>query len=133
MLRVVELVEYNPKNMHLHPAVQKLQKVFNLQYTFGYISMLKLETAKKVEWVPVDLFFGLPLGDVELNSSLAQKIEKNKLFTDENIAKQSKYSRLLCIQLLDFISRFVEGDIDLDSNQVAFPARVVQFSNGKLM
>lgn len=125
--------EYNPKNMHLHPAVQKLQKVFNLQYTFGYISMLKLETAKKVEWVPVDLFFGLPLGDVELNSSLAQKIEKNKLFTDENIAKQSKYSRLLCIQLLDFISRFVEGDIDLDSNQVAFPARVVQFSNGKLM
>ena len=119
---------YDEDNMHKHPLVRKIHETMGLDCCFGFIRMLKLGS----EWIPLDLFYGVPLHDVPLNRIVCNKIQKFGLFSEANLHKHSTMSRELTIKVLDFVSEFQDQDLDLDADGVPFPCKELSFANGVL-
>jgi len=86
--------------------------------------------SNRTQWLVDSVFFGIPLSDLRLNEAVCSRIEKFKLFTEENLSKQSRLSRELSLNLLDFISeqqgsKDYENALNLDPNNpfVPYPIR----------
>eukprot|EP01114_Cavostelium_apophysatum_P023794 TRINITY_DN9078_c0_g1_i1.p1 TRINITY_DN9078_c0_g1~~TRINITY_DN9078_c0_g1_i1.p1 ORF type:complete len:782 (+),score=207.84 TRINITY_DN9078_c0_g1_i1:79-2424(+) len=110
---------FDESNLWTHAVVQRIQQQLNLQYSFGIIKMIRTEKPNgDVEWLPFDLHFGIPLGDVNLNSAVNSKIQKFRLFSDENLQQQSKQSRMMCIDFLDFIAANQEDMSDVQRHDL---------------
>eukprot|EP00026_Physarum_polycephalum_P003298 Phypoly_transcript_03308.p1 GENE.Phypoly_transcript_03308~~Phypoly_transcript_03308.p1 ORF type:complete len:479 (+),score=65.73 Phypoly_transcript_03308:1029-2465(+) len=138
--------EYNENNMHTHPIARNIEKMLGLQYTCGFIRMQKIEGRKncKAEWVPIDVYFGIPIFNPKLNQQVLDRIEKHQLFSEESLKKQSKNSRKLALRLLDFISKRIQvqdynrfdrttdtSHVDIGS-VVPLPTHPITFVNGVL-
>ena len=52
---------------------------------------------------PVSVHFGLPLFDLQLNKQICGQIKDHGLFTEASMAQHSLNSRLLALDLLEFI------------------------------
>lgn len=127
--------EYNEKTLEKHPTLQKLQKELNLNCNIGYIQIIKIYNSEndKTEWLPLELYFGIPLGNLELNQKVCNKIEKFQLLSNENLIIHSKKSRELCLKLLDFISEY-QSELNLDGKPpITYPNKKLIFSNGKII
>jgi len=124
--------QYTESELEQHPTIQKIQQALNLQYTFGFIRMMKVESDQNCDWVPFEINYGMPLGDITLNEIVCNKVMKYKLFSEENISKHSKSTRELCVKLLDFISLYQDEELELDPENIPFPARNITFTKGKL-
>lgn len=94
--------------------------------------MLKVESKDKMEWVPTELNFGVPLGEIALNQTVCDKIIKHQLFSEENLELLSKNSRELNLKLLEFISQHKSPEQLADSDAIPYPNKDIQFSNGVL-
>lgn len=116
-----------------HPVIQTLHKSLNLHTSFGVIKMLKIGSNENSEWVPLELHFGIPLADEEMNRKVCNKIQKHKLFSESNLSQYSMHSRELSLRLLDFIALYHDGELELDSSGIPYPNRDIQFDQGKLL
>ncbi|EGC40619.1 hypothetical protein DICPUDRAFT_146568 [Dictyostelium purpureum] len=154
--------EYNEENISNHPLIQKIQEVFNLKHSFGYISLLKKELysypshpyqqtgsasslfQKTIEFVPLNIYFGIPIFDDKLNRQVCEKIDKYNLLSQENLAQHSRNCRNLSLNLFHFISSTcppIHPDLDaIDSTKInstfpsvqniPLPTQTISFING---
>lgn len=77
------------------------------------------------------MYFGLPLNQSELSRQITDKIQRLQLFSSENLARHSKSTRLLSLDLLDFISDFQIDETYQDLGQaIAFPRADIEFTSG---
>lgn len=102
------------------------------------------------EWVPLELCFGIPLFQTELNMKVCQKITSHGLCSKESLEKLLHSSRKLSLKVLSFVQSFQECVSSLDTgsdcsaasllNQcpsssdagVPFPAQNLIFKDGYL-
>ncbi|EFA83323.1 FAM91 family protein [Heterostelium album PN500] len=144
--------EYTSENMHLHPDVRRIDNIFDLSHSIGYISMLRKEVHVPTEncyrttWIPYNIYFGIPIFDASLNQRVFEKIERYQLLSESNIAQHNHCSRVLSINLLRFISSTcppVHPDLDvIDQNKInttlpsvqnlPLPTQNISFVNGSL-
>ncbi|XP_043363311.1 protein FAM91A1 isoform X2 [Dermochelys coriacea] len=102
----------------------------------------------ELEWVPLELCFGIPLFSSELNRKVCRKIATHGLCRKESLQKLLHSSRKLCLQVLNFVYSFQEGistlDLLSDTNSSLFsqptsadigvplPAKNLMFKEGML-
>lgn len=123
------IVDWNNQNMHQHPIVHQLNDSFQLDYSVGFIKLMKLEDQSSgFTWVPLELKFGIPLFDLELNDYIRANIESRSLFSEENLKIHSFNSRMLSMKLLNFISKYtIDLESELHPSKLPFPAKQVFF------
>ncbi|XP_053102914.1 protein FAM91A1 isoform X2 [Hemicordylus capensis] len=63
----------------------------------------------ELEWVPLELCFGIPLFSSELNRKICRKIASHGLCSRESLQKLLHSSRKLSLQVLSFIHSFQES------------------------
>lgn len=68
----------------------------------------------ELEWVPLELCFGIPLFSSELNQKVCRKIATHGLCRKESLRKLLHSSRKLSLQVLNFVYSFQEGISTLD-------------------
>ncbi|XP_010219914.1 PREDICTED: protein FAM91A1 [Tinamus guttatus] len=68
----------------------------------------------ELEWVPLELCFGIPLFSSELNQKVCRKIATHGLCRKESLQKLLHSSRKLSLQVLNFVHSFQEGTPTLD-------------------
>ncbi|XP_035747461.1 protein FAM91A1 isoform X2 [Egretta garzetta] len=68
----------------------------------------------ELEWVPLELCFGIPLFSSELNQKVCRKIATHGLCRKESLQKLLHSSRKLSLQVLNFVHSFQEGLSALD-------------------
>eukprot|EP01132_Coremiostelium_polycephalum_P001393 gene1393-1760_t len=147
--------DYTEENMHRHPLVQKIQEVLGLESSFGYITMLKKEVpsspmtsggSSKISWIPLNVYFGIPIFNERLNYQVCEKISRLDLLSEDNMKKHSFASRKLSLDLFNFISSTcppVHPDLDcIDSSKlnatlpsvqnIPLPTQTISFINGSI-
>ncbi|XP_077864377.1 protein FAM91A1-like [Saccoglossus kowalevskii] len=102
------------------------------------------------DWVPLDLYFGIPLFDDVVNKDVCQKIVDHKLCDKESLAHLLHSSRKLSLHLLNFINEQQDTPVVRDNSTdptlghppgmnhtvescIPLPTRNLLFYNGKLM
>ncbi|EDV23394.1 uncharacterized protein TRIADDRAFT_57976 [Trichoplax adhaerens] len=157
-------------------VVDTLEKHLELRYTCGYLTMLCLDskdnkrTSKDFQihaakegineasenlpddsltWLPLELVFGLPLFDAELNLKICHKIISFNLCDEENLRQSLNASRKLSLNILKFISTYQDLPVGVEPSpeapitamypcgntkiaEVPYPTRCLIFENGKL-
>ena len=99
---------------------------------------LHSEIFKPEEWTILECNFGIPLFDESVNYNVCQKILNHKLSWEENLTKLRKSSRILVLQLFDFISDCQEPSANLDFSKssdktdVPQPTKNILFCDGIL-
>uniref|UniRef100_A0A8D0E7P4 Family with sequence similarity 91 member A1 n=1 Tax=Salvator merianae TaxID=96440 RepID=A0A8D0E7P4_SALMN len=63
----------------------------------------------ELEWVPLELCFGIPLFSSELNRKVCQKIASHGLCSKDSLQKLLHSSRKLSLQVLSFVHSFQES------------------------
>lgn len=81
------------------------------------------------EWVPVEVTFGMPLFDPELNRAVCERIEFFQLFSEDNLANFTKHSQHLSNALLDFIEahQAAHYKYEVEPGQVPPPTKTLSF------
>ncbi|KYQ90141.1 FAM91 family protein [Tieghemostelium lacteum] len=151
-----EIENYTQDNIHKHPILLKIQECLNLQYSFGYIALLKKESinyqqqqqpqsqVSKISWIPLNVYYGIPIFDDNLNRQVCEKIDRLKLLSPENIQNQNIHSRQLSLDLFQFISSTcppIHPDLEtIDSSKInstlpsvhniPLPTQTISFING---
>mmetsp|Transcript_17051 Transcript_17051/g.23719 ORF Transcript_17051/g.23719 Transcript_17051/m.23719 type:complete len:724 (-) Transcript_17051:23-2194(-) len=131
----------------LAPAsvLNSIHQSLHLECVCGYIRMMKIpvsETSDQLGWVPQEMHFGIPLGDLTLNNEICNKIAQFNLLTPSNLQKVTEYSRLLTLELLDFIAQLngqdprmdvgTPGHVETELGEIPYPSKVVCFYQGKI-
>lgn len=88
------------------------------------------------KWVPLDVHYGIPLYNIEVNRLACEKIEIHKLFGSKNLERFSKESREMSLRLLDFVSEFQAdgnnfaseptGLVPIPCKVITWPSKVAQ-------
>ncbi|NWT95769.1 F91A1 protein, partial [Urocynchramus pylzowi] len=82
---------------------------------FFFLSLvLSVVPTTELEWVPLELCFGIPLFSSELNQKVCKKIATHGLCRKESLQKLLHSSRKLSLQVLNFVHSFQEGISTLD-------------------
>merc|ERR1719427_1056986 len=91
-----------------------------------------------VEWIPLDMCFGVPLFDDHLNEDITRKLVKHGLCNPENLSHMTTSAQLLSLEVLHFISEWQENivvpsdEMGAAENIIPHPSRSILFMNGKL-
>jgi hypothetical protein len=100
---------------------------------------LSVETTRDLveEWKLLDLSYGVPLFDTELNAEITDRIVKGGLVTGESLASLSENCEQLKEGLLEFILENTEGysssvQAMLDNNEVPYPTNPVWFDGADI-
>jgi hypothetical protein len=56
-------------------------------------------------WVPLELYFGIPLFNMDVNKQVSEKIAHSKLFTKDSLDQLLHSNRKLTLQLMSFIEK----------------------------
>ena len=98
------------------------------------------------QWMLLDVHFGVPLFDSDLNRAIGQRIVTNSLWKSESLNHLEKSGKELCQMLNDFICR--HQDLPLNDNKackiwttpeerrkspVPFPSRALFWTGSKMM
>lgn len=92
------------------------------------------DDADEGEWVPLSVNLGVPLFDPRLNAEVCARIEKHKLFFEENIQNNTKFSGRMCNGLLDFIELHQAPDyrFEVEPGIIPYPTKIIEF-NGRTL
>ena len=94
-------------------------------------------TSMQVEWLPLNLCFGIPLFDSHLNEDITQKMVKYGLCMPTSLSQMTSSAQLLSLEVLHFISEWqdtitLQGDKGEMSENIPHPSKSILFLNGKL-
>jgi hypothetical protein len=80
-------------------------------------------------WVPVDVTFGMPLFDPQLNKAVCDRIASFQLFSEENLAQYTKHNQYLANALLDYIEshQAEHYKYEVEPGQIPPPTRILTF------
>eukprot|EP00002_Diphylleia_rotans_P027658 TRINITY_DN5552_c0_g1_i2.p1 TRINITY_DN5552_c0_g1~~TRINITY_DN5552_c0_g1_i2.p1 ORF type:complete len:280 (+),score=52.35 TRINITY_DN5552_c0_g1_i2:198-1037(+) len=131
-----ERSQLDPSDLRSHPSLWALQKNLHLSHSFGYMTMINLSgrgSDAVNQWYPMDVVFGMPLFDVDINEQVCQSIQERSLFSESSMRQHSRNSRLLSLQLLEFITEYqglpVEelsiGEVFLPTQQLTFDGKTL--------
>ncbi|NXR15714.1 F91A1 protein, partial [Semnornis frantzii] len=70
------------------------------------LCFLSVAPTTELEWVPLELCFGIPLFSSELNQKVCRKIATHGLCRKESLQKLLHSSRKLSLQVLNFVHSF---------------------------
>lgn len=113
-------------NDHSHPlfkhsSVQKVHEKLGLKHFVGYLTMLNTTSSSGVpddldklnldDWTLLDVRFGVPLFDPDLNKLVLSRIKEQNLACLDNLNKMLEHSRALSLDLLEFIQKNQTIDI----------------------
>ncbi|KAH9523750.1 hypothetical protein Btru_040824 [Bulinus truncatus] len=101
----------------LHLDVQKL----NMKSISQSKCVRSPESLQEHEWVLLDLCYGLPLFNTNLNKEVCSRIAKLKLFKQESLQELVQSSRLLSLKLLEFIMAWQESAVVADVDNLGVP------------
>ena len=113
-----------------------LEEKLGLASTCGYLRMIRLGRPSEDEvadhWVPLDIHFGIPLFDQNLNKIICDRIQTSNLFDSTHLRTHSMNSRALALRLLHFIASHQDRSMVLDAegsgiSKVALPTHNVCF------
>ena len=105
------------------------------------------EKTSETNWVLLDVNFGIPLFNPELNKSICDRIISHDLLKSESLKMLGESSRNVCLRLLEFIADFQDlpivcgtrpfppktnVDIASQSSDLALPTRELFFDGHKL-
>jgi len=132
---------------YLETGNEKLSKLmgaviekFHLEYSFGVLKVLKVAAMKDssslvgisedVDYIPVDLMFGMPLSSEEINSQVSKAIVEKNLFLPDNIREHSQKMKLMCSEFLTFIDQMLDQNLritrdNLPSSSIFFDGRKI--------
>ncbi len=106
------------------PAVQQLveQQLQQEQHTFK-------ATNGGDGWVPMAVYFGMPLFNTELNKEVCNSIEARHLLCEENVSQYTRYSQCLANKLLDFIETHQAANYKYEviPGQIPYPTQILTF------
>ena len=142
-----ESSNHAPHNGEMDEAKATLlqEEVDNIPNDKGKIPLtLAVDSNPGSRWMLLDVKFGIPLFDSDLNKSICQGIVINSLWKNESLESQKKTGKELCQLLNDFISHY--QDLPLNDSltklwttpeerrksPVPFPTRVLFFDGHTL-
>jgi hypothetical protein len=87
-------------------------------------------TPESDEWTPIEVTFGMPLFDPQLNRAVCERIESFQLFSEDNLAQYTKHSQFLSNALLDFIEahQAPHYKYEVEPGQVPPPTKTLTFA-----
>ncbi|XP_065890376.1 protein FAM91A1-like isoform X3 [Dysidea avara] len=99
-------------------------------------SSSELDTRPQLDWVPLKMSIGIPLFSGDIYKTVCKKILDYRLFNEDSLEKQIHASRLLALDVMNFIAEYnvpnSEADT-VDSHQVVpLLARNLQFEGKTL-
>eukprot|EP00053_Salpingoeca_punica_P017406 m.167681 g.167681 ORF g.167681 m.167681 type:complete len:749 (+) comp17200_c0_seq1:325-2571(+) len=104
-----------------HPMIKKLRDALGLDACCGYITVLKNEQADWFKhdsaWTIVDLNFGLPLMNADVNRVVCHAIQTLGLFSEKSLRKLVETQRQIVLSMMDFIASHQDLPIKVDPNQ----------------
>jgi len=112
----------------------KLTKKLHLDCSFGCVRMIKIpeKNGKQAIIYPLDLFFGIPLANSEINRKVCDIVIKRNLFSEENLKNHTSQMKLMCDEFLQFIQDNSEEDVVVDQNQVPYPSKSIYFNGNTI-
>ena len=75
------------RDLHAHPAMQRLGAKVDLAHSLGYITMMKVNAATgelaqyNNDWLVTNVHFGMPLFDKHINRACREVIVQNNMFS----------------------------------------------------
>eukprot|EP00111_Clytia_hemisphaerica_P023891 TCONS_00070365-protein len=90
------------------------------------------------DWIPLELCYGIPLFDDELNIEVTRKMVKSGICQQKSLDKMTNSNRMLSMELLNFITEWQEKVSIPDSSSgekeqpVTYPTKCIVFQNGTL-
>lgn len=87
-------------------------------------------TPESDEWTVMEVTFGMPLFDPQLNKAVCERIESFRLFSEDNLAQYTKHSQYLSNALLDFIEahQAPHYKYEVEPGQVPPPTKTLTFA-----
>eukprot|EP01129_Flabellula_baltica_P015718 TRINITY_DN8108_c0_g1_i1.p1 TRINITY_DN8108_c0_g1~~TRINITY_DN8108_c0_g1_i1.p1 ORF type:complete len:750 (-),score=128.69 TRINITY_DN8108_c0_g1_i1:34-1971(-) len=119
------------ENILSHPVIKSLKENFYLQNSFGYVKMLLIDNPERdiYRWVVQDIYYGIPLSEMSLNTEVCEKISQYNLFSEKNQEIYSQKSRKLSIDLLDYISLSKDNTSPIETHTFPFPNKELNWIN----
>eukprot|EP01080_Neovahlkampfia_damariscottae_P011087 gene11087-3793_t len=114
-------------NPEIKKVVDVLVEKLHLEYSFGVIQMFK---NNKNEFLPVDISFGIPLSNEEINSEVCKVIVEENLFTPENIKKNDNNMKQMCSEFLTFIDDCLDENLRITKGSL--PTSNIYFDGSKI-
>ena len=107
---------------HATAVARQVAEKLNLLNSVGFVRLVRAPTAAgATAWVPLDVCFGLPLFDSELNADVCASV----LFTADNIERHAENSAQLCKALDKFV---LDSGGVLGSATLPMPTRQLRFA-----
>lgn len=122
----LDLLDNNNTHAHSDSGSVDLKSNFSLDVQESHTEVTtetktkSPESLKEDEWLLLDLCFGLPLFNTNLNKEVCSRISSLGLFKQESLQELSLSSRTLSLQIMDFIMGWQVQSIvsEVDSNGV---------------
>lgn len=92
-----------------------------------------LEKWNDSDWTILNVDFGIPLFDSQLNRDVCERITSHQLWQKDTLDILTEFQQSLSQRLLKFIREFVGNGIDWKTSlNVPLPTRALLFADGKL-
>ena len=114
-------------NEEIKKIVDLLVEKLHLECSFGVIQMFKNENN---EILPIDISFGIPLSNEEINSEVCKVIVEENLFTPENIKKNNNNMKQMCSEFLTFIDDCLDENLRITKGSL--PTSNIYFDGSKI-
>jgi len=135
-ISTVQLLEEEIDNIDSPMAGEKSKKAS--RPTELHLSvMVSTSSDLSEEWKPLELSYGVPLFDTELNASITSRIVEGELIKDESLARLREDCSKLKEGLLQFITENTDSyscsvPAMLNDNEVPIPSRPVWFDGHQI-
>ena len=90
---------------------------------------LKLDLERPKNWVLLDVNFGIPLFDTQLNKDVCERIVSKGLWKADSLEHLQTSNKELCLNLLEFISKFRGLPVCASKNPSPFSSASTQISD----
>lgn len=135
--------EENKTVIHTDGEKQQIKQIMiqltqrlHLECSFGFVRMMKEQQVDGTDCIihPLEIFFGLPLGDEKMNDHVSKLIVKKQLFTAENWKKHTENMKLLSKEFLDFIDSHLDVTLKIstDDGTSIFPTHNIHFDGKQI-
>lgn len=131
------IVHTDAEKQQIAAIMQRLTQKLHLDCSFGFVRMMKVQkpTAKECTIYPLEIFFGIPLGDEQMNAQVSNLIVKKNLFGEENLAKHTENMKLLSTEFMRFVEANLDSSLKVgteESEPNLFPTKNVYFDGTKI-
>ena len=114
--------------------IEELDSMEDSNRTNPRSNLPELEKWNEADWTILNVDFGIPLFDSQLNREVCDRITSQKLWQRETLDSLMQVQKSLSERLAEFIRQNVEASVEgkLVASDVALPTKSIFFVDGKL-